>query len=74
MVSYGIIPYIMDDKIAGYDINQRSDKNKLIDEIMALSHRDVKHRFHDMEDKKYYCPIVMSTEESIVFCNYKIHN
>lgn len=65
MVSYGIIPYIMDDKIAGYDINQRSDKNKLIDEIMALSHRDVKHRFHDKEDKKYYCPIVMSTEESI---------
>lgn len=65
MVSYGIIPYIMDDKIAGYDINKRSDKNKLIDEIMALSHRDVKHRFHDKEDKKYYCPIVMSTEESI---------
>ncbi|AKL96248.1 superfamily II helicase [Clostridium aceticum] len=65
MVSYGIIPYIMDDKIAGYDVNQKSDKNKLIDEIMALSHRDVKHRCHDKEDKKYCCPIVMSTEESI---------
>lgn len=65
MVSYGIIPYIMDDKIAGYDVSQKSDKNKLIDEIMALSHRDVKHRYHDKENKKYYCPIIMSTEESI---------
>lgn len=65
MASFGIIPYIMDDKTAGYDINQKSNKNNLIKEIMALSDGDVKRRFNDREDKRFYCPVVMSTEESI---------
>ena len=65
MVSYGIIPYIMDDKIAGYDVNRKADKNKLIAEIMALSHGEVKGRFTDKEEKRYCCPVIMSTEKSI---------
>lgn len=65
MASFGVIPYIMDDKTAGYDINQKSNKNNLIKEIMALSDGDVKRRFNDREDKRFYCPVVMSTEESI---------
>lgn len=65
MASFGIIPYIMDDKTTGYDINQKSNKNNLIKEIMALSDGDVKRRCTDREEKRFYCPVVMSTEESI---------
>lgn len=65
MSNFGIIPYIMDDKTAGSNIKQRVGIESLITEIMALSDGDVKRRYHDKEDKKFYCPVVMSTEDSI---------
>lgn len=65
MSNFGIIPYIMDDKTAGSNIKQRVGIESLITEIMALSDGEVKRRYHDKEDKKFYCPVVMSTEDSI---------
>lgn len=65
MSNFGVIPYIMDDKTAGSNIKQRVGIENLITEIMALSEGDVKRRYHDKEEKKFYCPVVMSTEESI---------
>lgn len=37
MVSYGIIPYIMDDKIAGINVKQQVAIVNMINEIMSLS-------------------------------------
>ncbi len=65
MVSYGIIPYIMDDKIAGINVKQQVAIVNMINEIMSLSKEEVKQRFYDKEDKKFFCPVIMSTEESI---------
>jgi hypothetical protein len=65
MESYGIIPYIMDDKLTGYDVNKRADIKSIVTEIMALSEGNVKRRYGDKKDGKFYCPVLMSTEESI---------
>lgn len=62
---YGVIPYIIDDKLVGIDLNNKRDVNSIVAEIMSISQGKIKERHNSNEGGEFYCPVLMSSEESI---------
>ncbi len=68
MSEYQVVPVILDDKLVGVNGQDSKRQSKaIINDIFRYASGHVKGRMYDDDSyNKHYCPIIISTEESII--------